>query len=620
MPGRGSGRGRSGRSRGRGRRGRGRGGRQGRGGRGIKKGPRKPLEPSDEFKTLHSQATLAFLDHHYDKAEEYVQEAIRYNPEIFSAHALLSEIHLARGDNDRALTALFHGAHTRPTDTEVWTKVAELILERAGNDRLSGIRDAIYCYNRVIGVDPGQVEARYRRAALNLERGHKGKAAYEYERLLKLLPHDTTVLRHMAELFNEIGDTERVISHFEEAIAHYQSVEPSAVTSFTWSDANIYAELLTYSDQPSRGIVKLRSLSRWLLGRGQEEFWDKYTDDDREFDAHDQPRRNEVPEFICGKYGRSAYGEGLPLEIRVKLGILRLKGENSEFEEATVTRSINHRSIMLNHLQSHFEWLEPENDRPDGKLFDYPDLFRDVADALCEQKRFNEALRFFEPVQQVSDYTDAAYFNGMASCYRALGLYNEAEDCYREILRNDDGNLNIRVQLVKMFEDADMPDRASSYTAQITRITREEMKPRKRARIAAKGLSVESTPDVPNASDSPCVTSMLEPPPAPKPTKRSTSERRIREMGEHRDLQVLFLQMQVLKEKFHESDDSFELEWIKNAKVLIEDFRKRKVFFPLDKHVKFFGYTPEARMKSTRSKASQVLLTIERQQNDAPGL
>lgn len=315
--------------------------RQGRGGKGIKKGPRKPLEPSHEFKTLHSQATLAFLDHDYDIAEDYVQEAIRNNPEMFSAHALLSEIHLARGDNDRALTALFHGAHTRPRDTEVWTKVAELILERAGNDRLSGIRDAIYCYNRVIGVDPTQVEARYRRAVLNLEFGHKGKAAYEYERLLKLLPHDTTVLRHIAELFIDIGDTERAISHFEEAIAHYQLVEPDVATSFTWSDVNIYAELFSYSGQSSRGVAKLKSVSRWLLGRGQETFWDNYTEDDREFDADDQPRRKEVPEFVCGRYGRSAYGEGLPLELRVKLGILRLKSENSGFEEVMVTLSTN---------------------------------------------------------------------------------------------------------------------------------------------------------------------------------------------------------------------------------------------------------------------------------------
>ena len=246
-----------------------------------------------------------------------------------------------------------------------------------------------------------------------------------------------------------------------------------------------------------------------------------------------------------------------------------------------------------------------------------------MADALCEQKHFSEALRFFEPVQKVSDYTDASYFNGMATCYRALGLYSEAEDCYREILRNDDFNLDIRVQLVKMFEDAGMPDRGFPYTTEIAKITRKEMKPRRKAKATARGPPVESSPDVPTASDSFGVTSMLEPPPAPKPAKKSASDRRIQEMEEYGDLQVLFLEMQVLKEKFHVGDESVELEWMRNAKTLVEDFRKRKVFFPFDKHVKFFGYTPEARMKATRSKASQALLamtTIEKQQSNPSGL
>lgn len=276
-----------------------------------------------------------------------------------------------------------------------------------------------------------------------------------------------------------------------------------------------------------------------------------------------------------------------------------------------------------NHLQNHFEWLEPEDDRPEGKLFDYPDLFRDVADALCEQKRFSEALRFFEPVQQVSAHTDASYFSGMASCYRALGLCSEAEDCYREILRNDDSNLDIRIQLVKMFEDAGMPDRGFPYTTEIAKISRKEMKPRKKAKATAMGPPIESSPDVPTASNSFGVTSMLEPPPAPKPAKKSASDRRIQEMEEYGDLQVLFVEMQILREKIRGSDQSIELEWMRNAKTLIEDFRKRRVFFPFDKHVKFFGYTPEARMKSTRSKASQALLamaTVERQQCISSGM
>ena len=328
---------RAGRTRGRGRRGRGRGGRGGRGGKGIKKGLRKPLEPSQEFKLLHSQATKAFIDGTYDNAEELAQQAILENPEMFAAHSLLSEIHLSRGDKDKALTALFHGAHTRPRDAQVWSKVAQLILERAGDDRVSGLKDAIYCYNRIIGADANNVDARYRRASLNRELGYKGRAAYEYKRLLKQLPHDTTVLRHLAEIYIELGEVERAKQHYDECIDYYRAGDPGEDMTFTWSDLNIYAELFSYLEKYEDGILRIKSLSRWLLGRREDDFWDHVNEDDREWDADDEPRRSQTKGFLPGLHEPAAYGEGLPLELRVKLGVYRLRSNQSNLGEALVS-------------------------------------------------------------------------------------------------------------------------------------------------------------------------------------------------------------------------------------------------------------------------------------------
>ena len=327
----------SGRPRGRGRGGRGRGGKSGRGGKGIKKGLRKPLEPSQEFKILHSQATTAFIDHDYDKAEDLAQQAILVNPEMFAAHSLLSEIHMARGDKGKALTALFHGAHTRPRDAQVWSKVAQLILERAGDNRVSGLKDAIYCYNRIIGADATNVDARYQRASLNRELGYRGKAAYEYERLLKQLPHDTTVLRHLAEIYIELGEVGRAKQHYDDSVEHYRARESGQDTKFSWSDLNIYAELFGYLGQYEEGISKIKSLSRWLLGRGPDDFWDGFNGDDREWDADDEPRRSQVHDFLPGTYESAAYGEGLPLELRVKIGVYRLRSSQSHLGEAIVS-------------------------------------------------------------------------------------------------------------------------------------------------------------------------------------------------------------------------------------------------------------------------------------------
>ena len=308
-----------------------------RGGKGIKRGIRKPLEPSADFKVIHSQATMAFIDQDYDRAAELARQAISNNPEIFTAHSLLSEVHFAQGDKARATTALFHGAHTRPRDTQIWNKVAELILERAGEDRVSAIPDAIYCYNRIIDADPAHVEARYQRASLHRELGNKKQAASDYRRLLKQLPHDTIVLRHLAEIYIEIGESSKAIDYYNGSITYYRNTEPKDVTGFSWSDANIYAELFIYAEDFKTGLLKVKEVCRWLLGREEEDYWNWFREDDREFDADDEPRRNEIQHYVAGKYETASYGEGLPLELRVKLGLFRLRLGYDHFEEAMVS-------------------------------------------------------------------------------------------------------------------------------------------------------------------------------------------------------------------------------------------------------------------------------------------
>ena len=280
---------------------------------------------------------MSFIDRDYDEAERLTQQAILINPEMFPAHSLLSEIHMARGDKEKALSALFHGAHTRPRDPKLWSKVAQLILERAGENRTSGLPDAIYCYNRIIGLDATNTEARYQRASLNRELGHKGRAAYEYELLLRYLPHDTIVLRHLADIYIELDEAERAICHYNDTISHYRLTEPWSLTKFTWSDVNIYTELYNFQGQYEEGISKLKSLARWLVGRNSDVIWETFDEDDREWDARDYPRRVKVEGFESGKYGLAAYGDGLPLELRVKLGLYRLKLGGSNIEEAFVS-------------------------------------------------------------------------------------------------------------------------------------------------------------------------------------------------------------------------------------------------------------------------------------------
>lgn len=304
--------------------------------KGARRGPRKPLEPDPEFKLLHSEATSAFIDGEYEKATGLVKQAIQINPEIFAAHSLLSEIFLAQGDKDKAVTALFSGAHTRPRDPSVWVKAAKLILERAGDDRASSLHDVLYCYSRVIDVDPKSYSIRFHRAAVNRELGYNGRAVQEYEKLLKELPHNMEALRQLAETCIDMNDVEKAKAQYEETISYFTSLDLEDSMDFTWSDVNIYVELFSYLGQYEQGLVALKSLSRWLLGRKEDVLWEGIQQDDREWDSEDDPRRLQTPGFEPEEYPLESYGFGLPLELRAKLGIYRLKMGPQHKNEALV--------------------------------------------------------------------------------------------------------------------------------------------------------------------------------------------------------------------------------------------------------------------------------------------
>ena len=286
---------------------------------------------------------MAFIENDYEKAEDLTLQALQINPDMYVAHSLLSEIHTARGDVDKALAAAWYGAHTRPRDTQMWSKIARLILERDENHKEATLRDALYCYSRIISVDKKALEARFQRAALNRELRYNKRAATEYEKILELLPHNTGVLRFLAETYIDIGEPEKALEHYRRTVSYLKVASSQELAEFGWSDVHIIAELHEYQKQFESGISQIKSLSRWLVGRSDENFWDDFNSDDREWDASDDPRRLELPQFVPNVYDPNSYGDGLPLELRIKLGVFRLKSEPNDIWEALVSlRSLIH--------------------------------------------------------------------------------------------------------------------------------------------------------------------------------------------------------------------------------------------------------------------------------------
>ncbi|QSS61549.1 transcription factor tfiiic complex subunit sfc4 [Histoplasma capsulatum] len=585
-----------------------------RGGKGIKRGPRKPLEPSLEFKNLHSEATSAFIDADYERATVLVKQAIQINPEMFAAHSLLSEIFLAQGQKDKALAALFSGAHTRPKDPSVWMKVAKLILERTGEDRTSALQDVIYCYSRVIEIDQKNYDIRFERASVYRELGHNGKAAQEYERLLKDLPHNTTALRLLAETYIDLNEVDKAKSRYDESIAYYMSLTLEEATDFTWSDVNIYVEFFSYLDDHEQGIFMLKSLSRWLLGRKDNVEWDDIVEDDREFDAEHFPRRSEVAFFVPNKYPIESYGSGLPLELRVKLGIYRLKLGLQYREEAL----------------SHFSWLNPDDSSEGALLYDFGDLFREAGDALKDAQLHQDAILFYLPLQRTHEYADTSLFMSMAECYVACENDEAAENCYLTVVEYDRNNIVARAKLAKFYEKLGMIEQALKYVNEAIELGRQESMPRRRRKFGSRALqlarefrSTESGGNSLAIYEGPIGAEIenwrTTTPPASVPGGLVTSaaplskkRRQAKEEYVGADhIRYLYSKLLDLEQAMREGQEDVTEDWLDIADALLRDFRSNRVFFPMQRNMIFSGYSREAQRKAGRLKSTTIMDEME---------
>src|ERR1700722_9019681 len=93
-------------------------------------------------------------------------------------------------------------AHLRPKDVKGWLGCARFALEETGDLRTKLLVSAKLCYQSAIRANPkNDFEARCGRAAVLRELGSTTSAISEYKRVLKQKPHDTTILRLLAEVY-----------------------------------------------------------------------------------------------------------------------------------------------------------------------------------------------------------------------------------------------------------------------------------------------------------------------------------------------------------------------------------------------------------------------------------
>jgi len=325
-------------------------------GKGVKRGPRKAAEPTGDVKYRINMASEAYMNGRLDEAIEWVEDAIRINAETYRAWTLLASLLEEKGDLKGSFTARVFSCHLQPKHVEGWLHCAEIgiaLRDELPDEASVLLEQSSVCYSAALRADINNRQARHGRAAIAVERRQYRTAAKDYLYLLERGEYDVHALRSYAEmtiLLASIGKRdyykpESAIEWYQRAFAYFRNNGIDDRYALEWQDVDIFAGLLAYIGKAKDALYELKTLSRWLLGRQDEDFWDDWQDDDREWDV-DNVRRLGFEEYQEGKYPGSSYGSGLPLELRTKLAVYRLK--LGDVDEAEVSRSPYSKYLLSN--------------------------------------------------------------------------------------------------------------------------------------------------------------------------------------------------------------------------------------------------------------------------------
>ncbi|KAI1859223.1 uncharacterized protein JN550_012143 [Neoarthrinium moseri] len=581
----------------------------------IKRGPRKPAEPTADVKMRLSAATSAFMSGDLDEALRQVNDAIRLNGEIHRSWDLLAEILRERGENKPSLLASVCSAHLQPKIFEVWLNCGRFaldLLEEEPEDSEDTLKIAIMTLSQAIKIQPDNIGVRQLRAALYLTRESFKLATSEYKWIVERSPDNVVALRGLADASVQLYENQRRVAKGQREIArdayllcieHVQAEYPTGASltdipnPFTWDDACTYIALLLHLEQFEDALKQARSLSRWLLGRQKEDFWDNLSDD-REWDIGDE-RRKEIPEYKADEHPAACYGQGLPLRLRVNLAICRLRLDRAQDDEA----------------MQHLEFLDPAevSETEDGA--EQSELFLEVASALYETKRLTKALPFFEPLRRQDDFLDATNLYRAGKCYLEVGDKRQAEECFTAALDFEetptDTRVNARYELAKMYEAARKNQEALELLEEAMGIEKERDeevagtsgqqngddrrpgKPRIIRKIAPKP-KLDKKPREPKERKS---TGPRKPrDPNKKPREKIYRQRPLlfaldedRRLEEERKSAYLAEQWSFIREAQDDAEDGPSEAWMEAAKALIDDFRSFKAFYPWDRYLTQMG-------------------------------
>ena len=327
----------------------------------------------------------------------------------------------------------------------------------------------IYCYTRAIRINNEEWECIYNRALLYKEIGQLGRAFDGFQKLYAYDPLDANILRELAVIYVEYNRVSEAIELYmkvfgdnvtrrnafilasedaidseneseeeteegdedlnltQEELDMYPNVSVKKIAKkhrcipFDWSSLNILAELFIKQNGELHGIKTIKKCARWIQYRETQTFWEDVYDDS-EFD--NRRFRNAKFQSLTEREKSKSYS--LPIDIRVRLGLLRLNNKN------------------VSEAMQQFQFLYEE------KFDEIADLYFEVGVQLCKLDRYQEAIDFLAPLSQLDEYDTIELYRPLSKCFRELDQLENARDAFEKLVEFDPSDLEHKLSLAEV--------------------------------------------------------------------------------------------------------------------------------------------------------------------------
>ncbi|BGP22119.1 transcription factor TFIIIC subunit tfc4 [Rhodotorula toruloides] len=516
------------------------------------------IEPSPEVKRILGQANAAYAEGRLQEAIELLSEVVRIDPIIRVSWYTLATIYEELGEREKAVQCKIVATHLlgKKDASGEWGD-----LGRECRD-VGLLHQAIYCFTQAIKLDKDDVDAMWDRAILLKLSGATNMAIKAFFALLTLLPHDPGVLRELAPMLASTHQYAKATSILLSAFAYYRSLVPHVnrdtvgyLATYGYSDLETVADFLNIQRHWAESVRVIRQGVRWLQGRESETGWDTL-EDDREYDEERKIRGG-------WEKGNTWFEDEptheLDVRLRSRLGLARLG--MGWVEEAA----------------RHFDIVLAED------VAQFPELFGAIGEAYYERKMYNEAIDVYTLMVEHPETNGPAVWLKVGQCHQAMGNFEDARDCFENIVEEEPRNAEAKLALAKCLEQLGDPSRALTLIKEV--IASREERAESSTTEGARKRRVHRTKEERAAQQ---------------------SDREAVERERHAEFTIAFLRLQELEKAVEAGDEVAMNQWLEVATGLVDSFRSTQQLFPSDPRKRFKGMIRTHRRKGKRDLAAEA--------------